>query len=224
METIFWECYTYIFYHLNHFCREKQKLEFHEIENLNRVFHSYSTVPQKPAGMCTPLFTSSVLVYQDVSVVPNLVQSLDCSTLPLRLGGAITATLSQGTLPWHMCCVNDLLVGTTSEFGVFSYNTRSGQLIWRAQGKLEGMNMEMDAGGVTTDGHGHLFVCDYNNQCIQMFSINGVYEGALLLDTELGRPHWVAWCENSDSLIVLCQQKYYTSSVAKVNLYVIKIT
>ena len=80
------------------------------------------------------------------------------------------------------------------------------------------------ADGVTTDGQGHLFVCDYGNQCIQKFSVDGVYKGALVTDRELGRPHQVAWCENTDSLVVLCQQKFHTSSIAKANLFVIKST
>ena len=45
------------------------------------------------------------------------------------------------------------------------------------EGKLAGMDAVLNAWGVVTDGHGHLFVCDYDNACVQKFSARGQYLG-----------------------------------------------
>ena len=59
--------------------------------------------------------------------------------------------------------------------------------------------------GVTSDGYGHLFVCDVHNACIQLFSVSdGKYFGTYLMRGEegLGTPRLIRWCRNTSSLVV----------------------
>ena len=54
---------------------------------------------------------------------------------------------------------------------------------------------EMFSYVVTTDRRGHLFVTDYNNECMQMFSTSdGKYLGSLMKDSEaIGGIFSVQW-------------------------------
>ena len=68
------------------------------------------------------------------------------------------------------------------------------------------MNKVLKAQGLTTDDHGHLFVCDDNNKCVQMFHVaDGRYLGAVLSEGEqgLGEPFLVTWCSRMSSLVVI---------------------
>ena len=59
--------------------------------------------------------------------------------------------------------------------------------------------------GLATDGKGQLYVCDWNNACIQMFSSGGDYQGVLLRQGEQGlkKPWSVRWCTTKSLLVVL---------------------
>ena len=182
------------------FNRNKQKVEFREVENLNRVIQSYSMVPYEPEEMCTSSSSPSTILYQDVSQRTHKIRWLDCSTLPPKPAGEIT-TSYDGACIWPMCCVNDMVVVTGCGDGIFAYDARSGELKWRVEGKLEGMSQELVACGVATDKRGHLFVGDQHN--IQVFSLDGRYMGPLATGTSLGEPWGVIWCEDLSSLVVL---------------------
>ena len=53
--------------------------------------------------------------------------------------------------------------------GIYCYTLDTGNIAWSANGRPSGMSHQMKLSGVTTDGRGHLFVCDGDNSCIQMF-------------------------------------------------------
>ena len=99
------------------------------------------------------------------------VRWLDCSILSPKLAGEISS--SYGVHDQRMCCVNDMVVITNYLDGTFAYNTGSGELKWRVEGKLEGMGEKLVAWSVTADGRGHLFVGDQHNAC--MLQIFGVF-------------------------------------------------
>ena len=115
-----------------------------------------------------------------------------------------------------MCCVQDegkqFFAAAADILGVSSYNTETGKREWNVRGRvdLSGMEKDMSACGVTTDGRGHLFVGDMNNKCIQMFSVSdGQYLGCLIRD--LGDPARIRWWEEKSSLFVMCylQNKWH---------------
>ena len=76
------------------------------------------------------------------------------------------------------------------------------QLLWNIEGAIDGQQ-EIRCVSFATDGRGHLFVCDEANECIQLFSTNGLYIGRLIKSGEhgLGTPRLVRWCKKTSSLI-----------------------
>ena len=64
----------------------------------------------------------------------------------------------------------------------------------------------------------HLFVCDFNNNAIQMFSVSdGQYLGLLIREGEknLGKPARISYCEIKYSLVVahLVDRKWVISVI-----------
>ena len=68
----------------------------------------------------------------------------------------------------------------------------------------------MRARGIAADEQGHLYVCDADNKCVQMFSLNGDYLGSVLRygEQNLGIPNRICWCHKMSSLVVAHQEKY----------------
>ena len=85
---------------------------------------------------------------------------------------------------------------------VSAYGMKSLWNLWNF--KPDGMKSIMKPSGITTDGHGHLFICDAANQCIQIFDTDGTYlcpvdcNGKL----ELGTPECIDWSETESALVV----------------------
>ena len=73
-------------------------------------------------------------------------------------------------------------------------------------GQVTGMEEAVDVRAVTTDERGHLFVADYNNECIHMFSTSeGQYLGRLMKGVEtIGNPGRVYWSVDTSSLVAAC--------------------
>ena len=86
--------------------------------------------------------------------------------------------------------------------GIYARNW-SNKLLWSVDGAVDGKT-EIRCVSVATDGRGHLFVCDEANQCIQLFSTDGLYIGRLIKCGEhlLGVPRLVRWCKKTSSLII----------------------
>ena len=101
---------------------------------------------------------------------------LDCSTAPARLLQKIPIEYD-GKKPVSFTCAScDFLLVTRGYEGVFAYALGGGECKWRVSGNLPGMDWEMTAAGVTADDQGHLFVCDINNKCVHMLSVqDGAY-------------------------------------------------
>ena len=99
--------------------------------------------------------------------------------------------------------------------GIYARNWYK-QLLWSVEGAVDGKT-EIRCVSVATDGRGHLFVCDEANECIQLFSTDGLYIGCLVRQGEhgLGEPRLVRWCKKSSSLIVA----HSTKSAAIVTPY-----
>ena len=106
-----------------------------------------------------------------------------------------------------------LLLVAYRDAGLLAYNTEMDKLEWKVDGKVSGMEQVLDASGVTTDEHGHLFAADYNNRCIQMFSASdGQYLGRLMKGVEtIGNPARVKWTAETSSLVGACylQDKWH---------------
>ena len=121
-----------------------------------------------------------------------------------------------------MCCGRyedkNLLVTAHGHKGVSAYDTDKDKLEWAVEGKVTSVKDAISPQGLTTDGCSHLFICDKNNKCIQMFSISGAYIGTVLGQGRqaLRKPWRIRWCANTSSLIVVCKkEKYYRISVVR---------
>ena len=150
--------------------------------------------------------SESTLVYIDDSKNPREVHQLDCGNLPPRSpSGYKSICLSEGVW-WDMCFVNEqnknlLIIASVEMNGIEAYNTDSGSLEWK--GEIPGMQKC----GVTSDGHGHIFVCGEtraNNSIHMLSASDGKYQGSLIGEGEqgLGVPLRVVWSEPTSSLIV----------------------
>ena len=201
----------------------KLEIEFRDPNDLTRILHTHSLVLQAPYTMCVA--GPSSLLYADGATSPLEVHWLDLSgSEPKPAVRKRVIHLQQANIN-DMCFAQDgdkqLLVVADINEGLFAYNTETDKLKWSVKGKQPGMDKELEAFGVTTDGSGHLFVCDWinGNRCIQMFAVsNGQYLGCLMKDMKaLGDPGKIWWCEKTRTLVAACELK------AKWCIYVIDI-
>ena len=87
---------------------------------------------------------------------------------------------------------------------VSAYSAKAKTLWTLPDFQPDGMKHEMNPSGITTDGRGHLFICDTANECIQIFDTDGTYlcpvdcNGKL----KLGPPERIDWSETESALVV----------------------
>ena len=64
-------------------------------------------------------------------------------------------------------------------------------------------------------------MCDVSNNCIHMFSVDGLYIDTILKEGEgkLGRPCSVKWCSKTSSLVVA----HYVSRYAHITVFELNI-
>ena len=207
------------------FFRTKMKIDFHSVELLNRTMCSHSVAPHQPGHINTSS-PDTVLLYEDQSQTPRIVRWLNCFVAPPTPVTGTDVTNTHHALIWDMCCVKhaekELLIMTRANNGLVAFSTQRGhQAGWTVKGKLTGMAMDMSVWGITSDGHGHLFVCDINNSCVQMFSTSGRYMGTVLRegDQGLAQPWLIRWCETTSSLVLVhIKNREYQVSVIKVTI------
>ena len=209
-------------YEMYLFCyRAQGRIDFHHVDRLQEVVCSYVVAPYKPGHITAA--SPSILLYEDQSVTPRVVRWVNCGTSPPRPISGTNVTRTNHAIIWDMCCVahgdKQLLVMTRANNGIFAYNTQRAQMGWTVKGKLTGMEIDMSIWGATADGNGHLFMCDINNSCIQMFSAGGRYMGPVLKEGDhgLAQPWLVRWCEQTSSLVVVhIKERNYQISVIRV--------
>ena len=124
---------------------------------------------------------AAALLYEDFD--EGQVRWLGCSTSPPQEYGAVTS--SAGAEISDLCLVERdgkiLSVIVTRSGMLFAIDVISQVTKWEAKWDLgESMSHPLYAKNVTSDWHGHLFVSDSNNKCIQMFSVDGFYVGPIL--------------------------------------------
>ena len=165
----------------------------------------------EPGAMCIGA-TPSDLWYEDLSTEPREIRPLDLrgSRPTPAAGKRVIHTEIKGEIK-DMCSDQDrkkelLIVAEHAEGydGVYAYNAERDEKVWEADGELPGMEYSLEATGVTTDNRGHLFVADYANNCIQMFSVSdGQYLGCVMKSEETYGIKKIGWCEKTSSLVCL---------------------
>ena len=96
-----------------------------------------------------------------------------------------------------------------TENGLVACDTETGKKNWSVALNQLDLKEEMSISGITTDGKGHFFVCDTNNECVHMFSDNdGEHLGIVLekKDGVIGVPHRIGWNHKFGLLVVTHKQ------------------
>ena len=190
-------------------------LEFREVKNLDQVLDSYM-IDKVFMKMCAS--SRDTLIIDDLSEYPSGAFGVDCTGPDLFY---TDTNIRINTFTTSMCCVEydnqELLItpyhkeglfNGKDESGICAYNTRTGKLQWNADGNIPGVHKRMVPADVATDGCGHLFVCDTNNACLQMFSTHGHFLKAFDLDVlkvknkGVATPHHICWSSGTSSLVV----------------------
>ena len=187
-------------------------LEFFDASDLSKTFYTHVVAPHEPVMLCTA--TPSSLLYVDWSNLPFEVHWLDLSDAQPKPAAEISFIHTQQRNIRDMCYVQngdkELLIVAVGREGVFAYNTLLYKLEWKVDRKPAGREKSIAVYGVTTDGRGHLYVADYDNRCIQIFSVSdGSYLRCLVVKgaKSLGQPDKIRWCEKSSSLLSTCWWK-----------------
>lgn len=191
-------------------------LEFREIEKFDEVLLRCSVSPYEPEALCNyPCDSTKSLIFVDLSAKPNEIRWLDgtLSGFSLATGRMLSPAKRQ-----NISCLEFVYNGgkelvlityglpDESWGGIYAYNAKTSHLEWNAEGRLPGMNRVLKAQGLTTDDQGHLFVCDDNNECIQMFQVeDGRYMGAVIKEGEqgLGNPCRIRWYSRLSSFVII---------------------
>ena len=187
------------------------------MKNLDEIVLAFAKEHSNVRCMCAS--SSDMLIIDDVSVCPVVVDRVNCSGQGLIY---TEATIDINSFATSLCCVKDqneeLLITPYNKEGLFdgkyvsgicAYNMRTGKLQWNVNGNIPGVHKRMIPTDVTTDGHGHLFVCDTNNACLQMLSTDGHFLEAFDLDVlkvknkGVATPHHICWSSDLSSLVVV---------------------
>ena len=172
-------------------------IEFRDVQNLEQMVYILVAHPHHPCTMCTT--SQSTLLFE----ASGEIKSVDCSPTPPTISSFLS--LPQDYAIRDLCyvmegdCTYVAVVNFTG--GLMVYNVDGGKLEWEAPKKLPDMTTDMEAWAVTTDGFGRLFVVDHLNRCVQMFSINCTYIGALK-SVEFQKVLNIQWCTKSASLLL----------------------
>ena len=159
--------------------------------------------------MCTSSPTS--LLFVDRSENPCCVRLLNCTSKPPKCHTLIICTRDRDSL--DICHIQhgdrNVLLNVYSKKGITAYDMQTNTPKWMVKGKLGGMTSDLDAWGITTDGYGHLFICDWANSSVQMFTVDGVYLGPVLKEGEqgLGTQGRIHWCKSLSSFVVAHKKK-----------------
>ena len=186
-------------------------IEFRDVRNFTKL--SSQTVPFWP--MCLTTASPSTLLFSDGAT--RTIRWFDFSEMKLK-DKALPYVKEQflADISYAHDEYGEFLISANGYGGVFVYNTNTSQLQWFMKGRQPGMKRDLDVGGITSDGRGNLFVCDFANECIEMFSmLDGSYLGSLVIEEQgLGSPRLARFCKEMSSLIVY----YYGRSISKVEL------
>ena len=71
-------------YHISFYFRDRQKIVFRDINELNEVSLTYSVAPHKPGSLCTE--SPTTLLFLDESSTPRQLKRLDCSISNPEIG------------------------------------------------------------------------------------------------------------------------------------------
>ena len=184
---------------------KKGIIQFRDPNNLDSILYTHYVALARPVQPCQ--VSPSVLLFVSGPVARSEICWLDCSTIPPKQKSQKKIIFPAAIKFQDMCFVSGkqmnrkrlLIVTSVGPEGIHAYNVDTKSLDWIKE--IEGLELAR----VSSDGHGHLFVCDRGNECIHMISVlDGQYLRCFIKTGEqgLGRPGFAAWSEETSSLIV----------------------
>ena len=172
------------------------------MNDLEEILCTHSVDPHGSGAICAG--TPSTLLYEDTSKSPREVHCLDLSGAEPKPAAGKRVIHTELDNITDMCVVQDgdeqvLIVAHMN--GVFAYNTETDEPVPK-------IRYDMEAGGLTTDGRGHLWVIDDGDKSIKTYSVSdGKYLGSLKKDLEeFGPPDKICWLEETSSLLCACRR------------------
>ena len=161
--------------------------------------------------------SQSTLAYADLSKVENWlhynsatidISLLDCTETTPKISEKFPNSLITFRDIRFEEHENKKLMIVAENEKLFAKNTVTSFTESMVQGRLPGRLETMSVLKMTTDGSGHLYICDYSkdNKGIQMFSVSeGFYLGCLIKERQqgMGAPISVHWSERRSYLLVL---------------------
>ena len=144
--------------------------------------------------------------------------SLDCtSSSPTEYGTPVFVTSEVRATCFAKFGDKQFLVITNDE-GVCVYDIPAGTREWQINNKLPGFEKDTSLCGVTSDELGHVFACDENNNCLQIFTIEGFHIGAVFFGDNVGTPRCVIYCKKMKNFVVFHDTYEMSNSVTVVNI------
>ena len=183
-------------------------IEFRQLKNLTEIITTHSVAQHQPQGLIKA--APSTLIYVDAGQTPAGVHWLQCEaavpTTDARVRH-VNYARQTGSLSCHAQNGDNqlLLFVSDSRERIIAHNVENGIIQWQTGDNLPGMAHPLDVRGIAVGGRGHLFVCDFNNYAIQMFSVSdGQYLGCLIKegDQSFGKPARISCCKMTSSLVV----------------------
>ena len=168
------------------FNSEEQRIEFRNVDSLDKVILKHSVTPHKPNYLCT--IPPSTLLFEDVSSKPRTIKKLDCSLSPSNPTPFIRTELNE---IWDINFIEQdkkqFIFITDGYNGLFVYNGHTRELEWRIEGNF--------FTGITADKWGHLFQVDDLNKAVKMYTVEGTYLGDVDIEKdEFPHPWRISWC------------------------------
>lgn len=205
--------FSLVFLILSSFFSEEDKIEFHDTRTLEKVC-SFSV--SMPTHMCT--YGPDTLLVKDSFSLVYPCAWLDCSADPPKGSHTLTFKKLKSERLRDWCRTQELLVIATHR-RLAAFLMSSGCLKWVASGTIPNCKYSMKAARVTTDGNGNIFVLDWLNECVQMFSTDGKFIRTVLKTGEHGvcSMRCMRWDTKTSSLVVGHHKRgtkqYYLSAV-----------
>ena len=201
------------------------KIEFRYMSKVTKSVNNCVVTPHRPGRLSSLSTTTPFLLYENQSLHMREVHWLDCSTSPPVVARNPNVTHAHQGQILSMCSAEtngSVVLITTRDVdgGIYSYNAKTSKLLWTAVGKFPGMKENLNIVSVTTDQKGHVFACDNSNRCIQMFTIDGTYLGAMpkCREVSVELSSLICWCKKSSFLVLsfLKSGQYCISKIEEV--------
>ena len=190
-------------------------LVFHDPDNLQTIFYNHQLGPDYTNILST--VPPSTLLFEEL---PNpYIRELDCSGSTPKRRGSITAFDSE---IYDMSCVNhqnQRVLVVVAFKGMEALDVETGKSKWIQEDDYFTL-INFKPFRITADRHGHLFVFDAGNRCVQMFSVSdGQYLGSLIKEGEQGLGRLSHMCFiSSRSQLVVCHSKDNNAFISVLNV------